>query len=234
MPHITLGPHHMPIPRIILVGADKGGVGKTTVARVLIDRAVQLGPPPRVVDTETTPGVLKRFYPNAEVLDVRTVAGQMAALDKPAPLTIVDIRAGLLLVVLRALRDAGLLADAARGEIKFVIAHVVGPTYASYSELAAAREITNGAGSTGVLHVVIKNYVSEGQVFEWIEPTASTVLVPHLDDIAATAMDAENVMPETFAADLNKSRILRGNVRHWLDQIYPEVKRVGLEAELAA
>src|SRR5207253_7093542 len=50
-------------PTVILVGADKGGVGKTIVARTLLDYLVANNVPARAFDTEAPKGTLKRFHP---------------------------------------------------------------------------------------------------------------------------------------------------------------------------
>ena len=58
-------------PAVILVGADKGGVGKTTVARTLLDYFGAHHTPTRAFDTESPRGTLKRFHPDVtEVVDV--------------------------------------------------------------------------------------------------------------------------------------------------------------------
>ena len=49
-------------PALILVGADKGGVGKTTVARTLLDYFTAHHVPTRAFDTEAPKGTLKRFH----------------------------------------------------------------------------------------------------------------------------------------------------------------------------
>ena len=50
---------------------DKGGVGKTTVARTLIDYFGAHQTPTRAFDTESPRGTLKRFHPDmTEVVDV--------------------------------------------------------------------------------------------------------------------------------------------------------------------
>src|ERR1700741_2069206 len=76
-------------PAVILVGADKGGVGKTTVARTLIDYFGAHQTPTRAFDTETPRGTLKRFHPElTEVVDVTSVSDQMKIFDtlgSPAP-----------------------------------------------------------------------------------------------------------------------------------------------------
>ena len=50
-------------PTLILVGADKGGVGKTTISRALLDFFARKNVLTRAFDTENPRGSLKRFYP---------------------------------------------------------------------------------------------------------------------------------------------------------------------------
>ena len=45
-------------PTVIIVGADKGGVGKTTVARTLLDYFTAHQIPARAFDTEAPKGTL--------------------------------------------------------------------------------------------------------------------------------------------------------------------------------
>ena len=70
----------MPKPTVILVGADKGGVGKTTVARTLLDYLTAEKLPARAFDTEFPKGTLKRFHPDVtEVVDVTAVPTKCAS-----------------------------------------------------------------------------------------------------------------------------------------------------------
>ena len=69
-------------PAVVLVGADKGGVGKTTVARPLLDYFGAHQTPTRAFDTESPRGTLKRFHPDVtEVVDVTSVSDQMKIFD---------------------------------------------------------------------------------------------------------------------------------------------------------
>lgn len=95
-------------PALILVGADKGGVGKTTVARTLLDYFSAHHVPTRAFDSEAPKGTLKRFHSEvAEVVDATAVTDQMRIIDTlsttDSTVTIVDVRAGLLSPTLRAL-----------------------------------------------------------------------------------------------------------------------------------
>ena len=105
-------------PTVIVVGADKGGVGKTTVSRTLLDYFSAHNVPTRAFDTEAPRGTLKRFHPDVtDVVDVTSVSDQMLIFDTigtaEAKVTVIDVRAGLLSPTLRALRDIGFL-DAAK------------------------------------------------------------------------------------------------------------------------
>ena len=106
-------------PTVILVGADKGGVGKTTVSRTLIDYFGAHHISMRAFDTESPKGTLKRFHPDrTEVVDVTAVPDQMKIFDTlgsdAAKVTVIDVRAGLLSSTLRALSDIGFLELAKR------------------------------------------------------------------------------------------------------------------------
>ena len=52
-------------PAVILVGADKGGVGKTTVARALLDYFIAHNIPTRAFDTEAPKGTLSASIPTS-------------------------------------------------------------------------------------------------------------------------------------------------------------------------
>jgi hypothetical protein len=86
-------------PTVILIGANKGGVGKTTVARTLLDYLRKQEVPTRAFDTEAPKGTLQRFHPDvSEIVDVTAVADQMRIFDtvSDSAVTVIDVRAGLL------------------------------------------------------------------------------------------------------------------------------------------
>jgi MinD-like ATPase involved in chromosome partitioning or flagellar assembly len=88
-------------PAVIVVGADKGGVGKTTVSRTLLDYFSANNVPARAFDTESPRGTLKRFHPDiTAIVDMTATADQMQIFDTlnavPPSVTVIDVRAGLL------------------------------------------------------------------------------------------------------------------------------------------
>ena len=106
-------------PTVILVGADKGGVGKTTITRTLLDYLAMKHVPRRAFDTESPKGALKRFHSDiTDIVDVTSAADQMKIFDtiNAAEATVIDVRAGLLSATLSALRDIGFLDQPHAGD----------------------------------------------------------------------------------------------------------------------
>src|SRR6476660_6130654 len=69
-------------PAVIVVGADKGGVGKTTVSRTLLDYFSANNVQTRAFDTEHPRGTLKRFHPDlTEIVDMPTTSDPMKIFD---------------------------------------------------------------------------------------------------------------------------------------------------------
>src|SRR5581483_11054 len=135
-------------PAVIIVGADKGGVGKTTVTRTLLDYFSAHSVPSRAFDTAAPRGTLKRFHPEVtEVVDVTTIPDQRKIFDTlggaDAKVTVIDLRAGLLSPTLRALRDIGFLDVVKKGQVTFAVFHILGPSIASLDEIAETSPFVN-------------------------------------------------------------------------------------------
>ena len=235
-------------PTVILVGADKGGVGKTTVARTLIDYFNAQQTPIRAFDTESPRGTLKRFHPDVtEVVDVTAVPDQMKIFDTlgttQAAVTVIDIRAGLLSPTLQALSDIGFLDAAKKDQITFAVFHILGPSIASLQEIAETAKFVGDAS-----YFLVKNHINDTSFFEWDPATydsyfkqiqnAEEITVPKLNEMACEQVEISSVPYVTFVANkdakgdpANNSFVLRGYVRHWLGNVWAEYDRVKL-AEL--
>ncbi len=228
------------IPTIIIVGADKGGVGKTTIARALLGYLADRQIAHRAFDAECPAGDLKRFAPEAVVIDIARVQDQMAVFDTAASdqVTVLDLRGGLLSPTLQALDDAKLLDDVRAGRLRLILLHVLGPTMASIGEISqAAKRIGGGAAH----HFVVKNHINQTQYFDWDTDDAQaiwrqmanvTVEVPQLAEIACETLQKLGGPFVAFCNDQHpagpQSRILRGRVRSWLDAVWAELDRVGV------
>ena len=232
-------------PTVILVGADKGGVGKTTVARTLLDYFGAHQTPTRAFDTESPRGTLKRFHPDVtEVVDMTEVADQMKIFDTlgsaAAQVTVIDVRAGLLSSTLQALSDIGFLESAKKGQITFAVFHILGPSIASLNEIAETAKFVGDAN-----YFLVKNRINDTTFFEWDPKTyntyfkqikgASEISIPKLNEMACEQVEVASQPFVSFIANkdakgqtANYSFVLRGYVRHWLGNVWSEYDRVKL------
>jgi hypothetical protein len=227
-------------PLIIMIGADKGGVGKTTVARAMADYLHSLRAPCQAFDCEYPAGDLKRFVPDATLIDIENVDDQMRAFDTIKGVTLVDIRAGLLSPTLHALSDAGILDDVRTGAIAMALLHVIGPSVSSLREISDIAVAIGG----GVRHFLVKNYVTDGGFAEWQkderfaavlkEAAPHTITIPHLPDRACTEVQIVGGSFHDFAANRERSKMLAGYVNKWLLSTWSEFGRVGLDSMIKA
>jgi len=232
-------------PAVVLIGADKGGVGKTMVARTLLDYFAHQQVRARAFDTEVPRGTLKRFHPDVtDVVDINYVPDQMRIFDTvnstDVSVSLIDVRAGLLSPTLRALRNIGFIEAAKKGHITFVVFHILGPTLASLDEIAETAAYLGDAK-----YLMVKNFINNTHFFEWDEAThtsyfkrindAVEITIPKLTEMATEQLELASVPFATFIANEKQSGdpasysfVLRGYVRHWLGNVWAEYNRVGL------
>jgi len=236
-------------PTVVVVGADKGGVGKTTVSRTLLDYFTAHHVPTRAFDTESPKGTLKRFHPDiADIVDVTSVSDQMRIFDtlSEASVTVIDVRAGLLSPTLRALRDIGFLDSVKKGQLTFVVMHILGSSIASLNEIEDTSPFTADAH-----YFLVKNFINNTSFFEWDQATHSSyfkkhkdavaITIPKLNEMAFEQVELASVPFLTFVANkgpkgepANYSFVLRGYVRHWLGQVWAEYDRIKLNDIVAS
>jgi hypothetical protein len=232
-------------PAVIVVGADKGGVGKTTVSRTVLDYFSANNIPARAFDTEAPRGTLKRFHPAiTEIVDVTSTSDQMKIFDTlntaEASVTVIDVRAGLLSPTLASLRDIGFLDAAHSGQITFAVFHILGPSIASLDEIAETANFMSGAK-----YFLVKNFINNTSFFEWDQATynsyfrkikdATEITIPKLNEMAYEQVEVASVPFLKFVANkgprdeaANYSFVLRGYVRHWLGNVWGEFDRIKL------
>jgi hypothetical protein len=241
--------HHDAPPAVLLVGADKGGVGKTTVTRTLLDYYQTKRVSRRAYDTEAPRGTLKRFHPDiTEIVDITTIPDQMRVFDtlKPSDVTVIDIRAGLLSPTLSALQDIGFIEAARKGQITFGVFHILGPSIASLNEIGEIAKFVHGTH-----YFLVKNMINNTAFFDWDPETydsyfkqaksAHLLTIPHLNEMACEQVEVASIPFTTFMANKKGngeaaaySFVLRGYVRHWLDNIWGNYDRVKLDELITA
>lgn len=200
-------------PLLVIVGADKGGVGKTTVSRVLMDYFPAQGMDVRAFDTQIPNGVLKRFHPGkTELVDVSTLAGKMRVFDNlnGAAVTVLDLAAGLLTPTIDTLRETGFIDMVKDGLANIAVLHVVGSSVASLEEV---KTIT--AAVEGLKLFVVSNPVSDTPTPREAFGDAIVLDFPKLNDGTFQAIDAASLPFTRFCAE-TKSPIMKGYTVRWL------------------
>jgi hypothetical protein len=232
-------------PIVIVVGADKGGVGKTTISRTLLDYLAARNMPARAFDSEFPRGALKRFHrKTTQIIDLETAADQIKVIDTLATsevkVSVIDIRAGLLSDTLKTFTDVGFFDLVNAGEFNFVLFHIVGPSIASLEEIGEIRPYTDGRD-----YLLVKNFINDTSFFEWnpelkksyfdLAKDTTEVTIPKLSEMAFEQAELAGVPFSAFVANktaegqpANNSLVLRGYVRTWLNHIFGEYDRIGL------
>ena len=232
-------------PAVIIVGADKGGVGKTTISRALLDYLASCNVLTRAFDTETPRGTLYRFHPDeTSVVDMTSTSDQMKILDTLATaqikVSVIDVRAGGLTPAFQALEDTGFLEAVREGEVTLIMFHVLGSSISSLDEIAEIAPYVEDAH-----YFLVKNHVNDTTFFDW-DPithrkyfekvnTAGDIVIPKLNEMSYEQVEISGTSFSAFVnnrlADgegANHSFVLRGYVRTWLGKIAEEFDRVGL------
>jgi hypothetical protein len=210
-------------PLVVIVGADKGGVGKTTIARTLLDYLDSKGIKNRAFDTENAikEGVLRRFFPDrTSIINLGDSDGQMQIFDTlGAEVTVIDIRASLLSPTLKLLNEIGFLDPA---KCRIVVLHILGNSQASIGEV---KSITESIASSR--YVAIANHITETK-FAF---PAGALDIPMLNARAIESVDAASM---SFMSYINSgaSSVLRGYVSFWLGVVFRQFDAAQLHQEV--
>jgi len=181
---------------IHFVGGEKGGVGKSVVARVLAQRFIDHNMPFAGIDADQTHGVLVRSYaeytqrvnltsPESadQILDRALGANREVLVDLP----------GQSAQALRAwLNEADVLRYGSEMGIAFTYWHVIDGGFASVSELAQALDFFGDR----LQHIVVKNF-GRGSDFLAFEQSAAKA---HLDRLGGRVVEFPELHPASMLA----------------------------------
>lgn len=229
--------------KIHLIGGEKGGVGKSVVARVvaqyMIDKHISfLG-----FDTDRSHGALLRFYPNYasrvavdrfESLDTIVEA----AVEHPDQRVLVDLAAQTHEPLVKWMDESGVLAAAAELQVSFCYWHVMDSGKDSVDLL---KKLLDRFG-VRLNYVIVLNQL-RGENFDIYDrsgeqdrvqgPNGRIITLKHLNDQVMTKIDAGST---SFWAAQNKSatevkglgRLERQRVKLWLRSAYEQLETVGI------
>jgi hypothetical protein len=213
-------------PLVVIVGADKGGVGKTTLSRVLMDYFPAQGMDVKAFDTQIPNGVLRRFHPaKTELVDITTLDGKMKVFDdlNSPGVKLVDLAAGLLSPTIATLRETGFIEMVKEGLADFVVMHVVGSSVASLEEVKTIAEAVDG-----LRLFVVSNPLTDAPADRSKFGDAIVIDMPKLNDGTYAAIDEASAPYLRFCAE-TKSLMQKGYTQRWLATCFKalEVCRFG-------
>jgi hypothetical protein len=231
----------MATTNIHFIGGEKGGVGKSLMARVLAQYLIDRQLPFLGFDTDRSHGALMRFYSAyaapVEVDKVESLDAIVeAAVEQPGRRILVDLAAQTHDSLACWIEDAGVISLADDLGMKIYYWHVMDTGKDSVDLL---RRLLDRFGS-GLAYVLVRNQVRGGD-FSTLEQSgeqaraiamgASVVSVKKLNEHAIQKIDAASTSFWQAAADKESTGLGlmdRQRVKMWLRDVYREIDDVGI------
>ena len=227
--------------RLHFIGGEKGGVGKSVIARLLAQYCIDRTLPFLGFDTDKSHGSLRRFYTDfTEPVVIDSYEGLdrivEAAAEQPERRIIVDLAAQTHRFLAQWMEDSGLLEISNELGVSLTYWHVVDSGRDSADLLAKLLDQFGGRLSL----VVVLNEVrggdftileSSGALARAKELGATAIAIRRLQDTTMQKIDAHNT---SFWAASNRGGrdgsplglLERQRVKNWLFKAYEEIARV--------
>jgi hypothetical protein len=223
-------------PHLVVVGADKGGVGKTTIARTLKDYYQSHGITVRAFDGEHLAkdpvigercGVLARFFPGTSIVNLEESDDQMKVFDglQEVQVTLLDLPAGGMSRTLAMLRVLGFFDGIGAGNLRLSALHVIGSNKASFDEIDAVRTAVEGA----TYHTIL-NATNRSKFDGLPSSVKDPIRIPLLEERTAADVDMQSVGFSAYSANPQNGMVKIGYVKSWLKPIFGEYDRKQLNA----
>ena len=227
--------------RIHLVGGEKGGVGKSVLARVLAQYHIDQGIPFKAFDGDLSHGALVRYYGDySEAVDIRNFESADRIVEEAVESghdVIVDLPAQAASVLERWAADAGLVDLSNEIGVTLTLWHVMDDGTDSIRLL----ERTLNAYGEGPDYVVVRNY-GRGNDFSLFDEsearTRAEAMGAHIMDLpglhTGSMRKIDRVGASLWAAANNKDEAIgptlglleRQRVKVWLNKVYTALDRV--------
>ncbi|AXQ27813.1 mobilization protein [Solimonas sp. K1W22B-7] len=223
---------------IHFIGGEKGGVGKSLMARLMAQYLIDRQLPFLGFDSDGSHGALLRFYADYAspvVIDDYASLDKVveAAVDDPQRRIIVDLAAQTQRPLVRWMEESGMLELAREFGITVRYWHVMDSGRDSVDLLA---KLLDRFGAQ-LDYTLVLNQL-RGEDFDILEASgqkeralalgAKLVSLPKLHDAAMTRIDARSTSFWAAANDgVGLSLMERQRVRVWLAKAYAELEQVG-------
>lgn len=223
--------------RVIWVTGGKGGVGKSTFARGLLDILREAGLNVAAFDGDPTNAQLFRYYDGVQRIELDTQGEADALLNEmdagKADVFLVDVAAGGSQALLDLESDIGLISEAMDMGYRFTVVSVMSRIKDSVNLLKTSLAMT---ADFDVQHVAVKNlYFGECDRFRLfddsktearlLERGGKVVEMPDLFDDTYELLDKLNLPFRSMLEDESFPRAQRSRINRWLKDFAKEVKK---------
>jgi hypothetical protein len=227
--------------QIHFIGGEKGGVGKSLVARVLAQYFIDHDLPFLGFDTDRSHGALMRFYSgfaspvlvdHYEALD----AIMEAAVEQPQRRILVDLAAQTHDPLVRWMDDSGVLNLADEMSVKIHYWHVMD---AGKDSVDLLRKLLDRF-DTSLNYILVRNHIrgtdfsvleQSGEQARAIEMGAKVMPLKRLHDSVIQKVDAASSSfwkAKTATDDQGLGLMDRQRVKMWLRDVYRDLDEIGV------
>ena len=223
---------------VSIIASPRTRVGKTLLARLLIDFQRQEGRAVAAFDLNAGDGALAQFAPAlTTVSEIAGVKGQMALFDRliadDGTTKIVDLGHQSFEAFFTLAHHIGFTEEAVRRGIAPAILYVITPDATSVEAFRGLRRRFPEA----VLAPVHNDIFGPAQHRDKYEPTESGTLLARLPVLAPRVRKYIEKPPFSFAdeelAAADMPSAVRDELQHWLKRVYREFRELDLRVLLA-
>jgi len=222
--------------RVHFIGGEKGGVGKTVVARVLAQWFVDRSIPFAAVDGELSQGALIRYYRDfTQPVDLAAVESADQIMDRALGAerrVLVDLPAQSARFLKAWMTGANVIEFAKEMGIGLCFWHVTDGGFGSVGEIERALQVFGSQ----LQHVVVKNFGRSKDFTQFDESDAKA----RLDELSGSVLELPELDPATmyrmdrfglsFWAALHRTEgdgvlrpLERQRVKLWLERCYSQL-----------
>ncbi len=226
---------------IHFIGGEKGGVGKSVVARLCAQYCIDKSLPFTAMDADGSHGALLRFYGEytrpVDLTRYESVDEILALASDPAARVLVDLPAQSERALTAWLAESGVVAMAAESDIRLVFWHVIDDGKDAITTLERLLALHGDR----VRYCVVKN-LGRGKDFSLFERSAARTTagqlgatIIELPELNATAMQKIDRLDASFWSAVNGAqtgpeaftRMDRQRVKVWLTAAYEQLGKLG-------
>jgi hypothetical protein len=215
---------------VILVGGDKGGVGKSATSRALTEYLDENSSPHIAFDGDDVNPTFLRFYPKAERIFTKSVKGfevLINNLEAETPTQLVDLGAGTSLMFAQFAHKTDFLDEAAQAGAAVTFVFVLSPSVDSIHLLKILFE----QYGERLRYVIAKSEALPGNWDLWaasktrealLKANAVEITIPALDADAFALADRYSLSWDAAGQDTRLPLASRSYLKRWRKQLFSE------------